>query len=106
MARRQIARAVQDAIGREAEGERAAQLTSALNERLEALDREGKLDHLPVEDVIAIISRDLGLDPVRMTLRSPLPGLISATEATQAAAPFATGGTSWTAHPPQRSPDG
>jgi hypothetical protein len=54
MARRQIARAVTQAIG-----------------------RENELDTLPVEEVIVIICRDLGLDPVRMTLRPPLPGVNS-----------------------------
>jgi hypothetical protein len=81
MARRQIARGVADAIAAEAEGKRAAQLTEALTERLEALDTEAGIGDRPTEEIIAEICRYLGLDPVRMTVRPPLPGAISAVEA-------------------------
>ncbi len=75
MAKRQIARGVEDAIeragvgeaGREAQGDRAEQLTDALAERLDAMDDIGSR---PAEEVIAEICRDLGVDPVRMRLQA------------------------------------
>jgi hypothetical protein len=103
MARRQIARAVTDAIGREAEGERAVHLTAALAERLEALDTEAGLGNRSPEEITSAICRDLGLDPSRMTIRSPLPGATSPANASEAAT---NGGTRWEARPPPRRPDG
>jgi hypothetical protein len=98
---RQIARGAEDAAGREAEGERAAPLT----ERLEALDREAGIGDRPTEAVIAEICRYLGLDPVRMTVKSPLPDDISVAEM-DAAFPRSRDGVAWDARPPQRPPDG
>jgi hypothetical protein len=98
---RQIARGAEDAAGREAEGERAAPLT----ERLEALDREAGIGDRPTEAVIAEICRYLGLDPVRMTVTSPLPDDISVTEMDKAF-PRSRDGRVWDARPPQRPPDG
>jgi hypothetical protein len=105
MARRQIARGVADAIGRKAESERAARLTGALAERLEALDTEAGIGNRSVEEIIGAICRDLGLDPVRMTVRSPLPDAISLVE-TGKTAPLAGGGRGWEARPPQRGRTG
>jgi hypothetical protein len=73
VARRQSARGVADAIGREAESERAVRLTAALTERLEALDREAGIGGRSAEEIIGIICRDLGRDPARMTVRSAFP---------------------------------
>jgi hypothetical protein len=105
MARRQIVRGVAAAIAREAEGERAERLTAALTERLEALDREAGIGDRPTEEIIAEICRYLGLDPVRMTVKSPLPDDISAA-AMDAAFPRTRDGRGWDARPPQRPPDG
>ena len=69
MARRQIARAVSDAIARDAEGDRAERLTETLAERLDALDTLDDVTSRPAEDIIRDICRDLGLDPARMTPR-------------------------------------
>ena len=66
MARRQIARAVSDAIAQEAEGDRAERLTDALTERLDSLDTLDDVTSRPAEDIIRDICRDLGLDPARM----------------------------------------
>ena len=66
MARRQIARAVSDAIAHEAEGDRAERLTDALTERLDSLDTLDDVTSRPAEDIIRDICRDLGLDPARM----------------------------------------
>jgi hypothetical protein len=103
MAKRQIARGVQDAIAREAEGERADDLTRALTERLETL--ETAFGDRSAEEIIALICRDLGLDPARMTLKSPLPHAISVTDASSAAPPTMAA-QNQAAHPPQRRPDG
>ena len=84
MAKRQIARSIQDAIAREAEGERADGLTHAPTERLDSLDTENEFPNRSAGEIIAIIRRDLGLDPARMTLRSPLPNAISRTTPNQA----------------------
>jgi len=89
MARRQIARGVADAIGREAEGERAEQLTEALADRLEALDIETELADRSAEEIIRQICCDLGLG--RTTICPPRP---------------AAGRNGWQACPPQRRPDG
>jgi hypothetical protein len=86
------------------EGERTTQLTSALAERLEALDTEAGIGNRPVEEVIAMICRDLRLDPVRMTVRPPLRDASGLAEAGKAA-PL-TGGAGRAARPPQRQPDG
>jgi hypothetical protein len=86
MTRRQIARGIADATRRETE-----------DERPEALDTEAGIGDRPTPEIIAEICRSLGLDPARMTLRSPLPNAIS-----QAEANWATG-----AKPsPHRRPDG
>jgi hypothetical protein len=105
MARRQIARGVADAIGREAEGERAVTLTAALAERLETLDTEAGIGDRSAEAVIEEICRDLGLDPVRMTVRLPVEGTVSLGEAGIAGA-LAGGGKGREARPPHRRPDG
>ncbi len=68
MVRRQVARGVGEAIGREAEGERAERLREGLAERLERLDAEDALGERPAEEIIAAICRDLGLDPARMVV--------------------------------------
>ncbi len=98
---RQIARGAEDAAGREAEGEPAARLT----ERLEALDTEAGVGDRPTEAIIAEICRYLGLDPVRMTVKSPLPDDISGPEM-DAAFPRSRDGRGWDARPPRRQPDG
>ena len=105
MAKRQIARGVNDAITREAEGERADHLTSALAERLESLDTEDEFPNRSAAEIIALICRDLGLDPARMTLQSPLPNAISVTDA-NSAAPLPWDTRNRPAHPPLRRPDG
>jgi hypothetical protein len=66
MARRQIVRAVSDAIARDADGEAAEGLTEAFRERLDSLDRLDEIGDRPIEDIIREICRDLGVDPVRM----------------------------------------
>ena len=73
MARRQIARAVADAIAREAEGARAERLTDAAAERLDSLDTLDDVASRPAEDIIRDICRDLGLDPARSRLNPRLP---------------------------------
>ena len=103
MARRQITRAVQDAIARETEGEHADDLTVALTERLESLDTE--FPNRSAEEIIALICRDLGLDPARMTLRSPLPRALNATQ-TSSAAPLTVATQNRAIHLPKRRPDG
>jgi hypothetical protein len=105
MAKRQVARAVAEVIAREAEGERAERLTESLTERLDTPDWEYEFEDLPVEEVIAIICRDLGLDPVRGTVKSPLPGDISQAEM-DAGFPRSGGRPGWQAPPPHRWPDG
>ena len=100
MARRQIARAVTDAIGQDADLERAERLTEALAERMERLDVEAAIGNRPAEDIIAEICRDLGLDPARMTVRPPLGGV--AGEGDRPAA----GESGWKAGPKRRPPDG
>jgi hypothetical protein len=105
MARRQIARGVEDAIACEAQGERAERLRETLTDRLDAPDWEDLLEDHDPEAVTAIICRDLGLDPVRMTVRSPLPGIIKQAEM-DGVVPPAGGGRGWQAPPPRRRPDG
>ncbi|WP_158744395.1 hypothetical protein [Acidisphaera sp. L21] len=63
MARRQIGRAVADAIARDADGETAEMLNGALRERLDSLDTLDDIGERPVEDIIRAICRDLGVDP-------------------------------------------
>jgi hypothetical protein len=104
MARRQIARGVEDAIAREAEGEPADRLRERLTERLDSPDWEDLLEDRPAEEVIAIICRGLGLDPVRMTVQSPLPNSVSLPDM-DGADPL-PGGGGWKLRPPQRRPDG
>ena len=103
MTRRQSAR--EHATGREAEGERAGRPEGALAERLEALETEAGIGNRAAEEILGLIYRYLGLDPVRMTVKSPVPGIISPAEA--------DGGASFTGHAknrearaPQRRPDG
>jgi hypothetical protein len=105
MTRRQMARGIADATRREAEDERTARLTGQLAEKLEALDTESALVNRSVEEIIGAICRDLGLDPVRMTLRPPVPDAILPAEAAAPPPPTA-GGRGWEARPPQRRPDG
>ena len=105
MAKRQIARSVKDAIARETEGERADHLTSALTERLETLDTEHEFANRSAEEIIAMICRDLGLDPARMTIRSPVPNPNRATPASTAA-PLTVAAQHPAVHPPQPRPDG
>jgi hypothetical protein len=98
MTRRQTAREAADAAGREAEGERAERLT-------DAPDWEDEFGDRSPEEVMAIICRALRLDPVRMTVRSPLPDIVSQA-AMDAAVPLNARGKGWAARPPQRPPDG
>ncbi len=104
MAQRQIARGVEDAIAREAGGERAERLRETLTERLDSPDWEDLLEDRSPEEVIAIICRYLGLDPVRMTVQPPLPKSIIVPEMEEAD-PL-PGGGGWKLRPPQRPPDG
>ncbi|WP_158742902.1 hypothetical protein [Acidisphaera sp. L21] len=73
MARRQIARAVSDAIARDADAERAERLTGALRERLDSLDTLDDIGNRPAEEIIREICRDLGVDPGQLdaTVASP-----------------------------------
>ena len=104
MAKRQIARAVADAIGQDADGERAERLTEAFAERMEQLDVEAAIGNRPMEDIIGEICRDLGLDPARMTVRPPRRG--SAGLAGEGpATPLARGGPDREAWPKRRPPD-
>jgi hypothetical protein len=105
MSKRQIARGVKDAIVREAEGEHARDLTEALAERLEALDTEREFGNRSAEEIIAMICRDLGLDPARMTIRPPLPHAITVADASTAA-PLTLTARHAAIHPPHRRPDG
>ena len=66
VARRQITRAVTDAIARETDGDRAERLTETVAERLDSLDTLDDVTSRPAEDIIRDICRDLGLDPARM----------------------------------------
>jgi hypothetical protein len=105
MARRQIARGVEDAIGREADGERAEQLTKALAERLESLDVENELGNRPLEEIIREISRELGLAKAKITACPPVRDKASPAEAGEPAT--LTGSiAAWAACPPRRRPDG
>jgi len=115
MARRQIARGVEDAIGREADGERAEQLTEALAEQLESLDVENELSNRPPEEIIREISRELGLAQAQMTSFPPVRDEASPAEPDGAepdgakpdgSAPIAAGMTASPAYPPRRRPDG
>jgi hypothetical protein len=103
MAQRQIARGVEDAIANEAKGERAERLRETLTERLDSPDWEDLLDDHAPEEVVAIICRYLGLDPVRMTVQPPLPQSIKMPDM-DGAVPLSTG-KGWQIHP-QREPDG
>jgi hypothetical protein len=105
MARRQIARGVEDAIERSADGERAECLTEALADRLESLDVETELADRPAEEIIREICRDLGLDPKRMPLRPPQWQAARPAE-TGVAARLAGGRRAPEACPPPRRPDG
>jgi len=113
MARRQIARGVEDAIERTADGERAERLTEALADRLESLDVETELADRPAEEIIREICRDLGLDPNRMAVPPPPRGAVCDAARNAArpaapgmAAPLADGHIGWEACPPPRRPDG
>ena len=92
-------------IDREAEGERAERLRESLTERMDAPDWEEEFADLPAEEVIAIICRELRLDPVRTTVKSPLPGVISPDDIREAG--LRPGGrAAWPTITPQRRPDG
>jgi hypothetical protein len=105
MTRRQIARAVTDAMRRDAEGERTVHLAAARTDQPEALDREAGIGSRSAEEIIAAICRGLGLDPVRIIVRSPLPHAISVPQHDEAAPP-ASAGARCEARPPPRRPDG
>jgi hypothetical protein len=98
---RQMARGVADATGRKAGGERASHLSGALTERPEAPDWEAGIGNRSAEEILRVICRGLGLDPVRMTLRSPLPDAMRATDM-GGAAPPAEGGMEREVPPPRR----
>jgi hypothetical protein len=106
MARRQIARGVADAITRTAEGEEAEQLRERLTERLDSPDWEDLLEDRDPQEVIDIICRDIGLDPVRMNVRSPLPGIIKQAEMAGVVPPAGSGRRGWQAPKPPPPPDG
>lgn len=64
-ARKQIRRAVEARI--HAAGlkpEQAERLRAELVERVERVDLDEQLDHVPIEKIIADIRKDLGLDPI------------------------------------------
>ena len=105
MTPRQNAREATDPIEREADRERAVSLTRALTERLETLDRETGIGNRSNAEIIAEICRALGLDPARMTLRSPLGTAISVVDIGKAV-PLNGGGSGWDARPLRRQPDG
>lgn len=60
-ARRQIIRAVEDTIQREAPGERGERLEAEFRERLDGPDIDDDIGHRPVAAIIADICADLGL---------------------------------------------
>ncbi len=60
-ARKQIIRAVEDSIQRDADGAEADDLHAELYERLETMDLDDDLDTLPIAEIIAAIRRDLGI---------------------------------------------
>jgi hypothetical protein len=100
---RQIARGVADAT--EAENERTRSLTGMPTERLEALDTEAGIGNRSAEEIISEICRTLGLDPVRMIFRSPLPEASHGVEA-GGTAPFTDDdGKPSEARPLRRPPD-
>jgi hypothetical protein len=105
MAKRQVARGVEDVIAREAEGERAERLRESLTEVMDSSDWEEEFAHLPAEEVIAIICRGLRVDPIRTTVESPIPGVISPDDIKEAG--LRPGGrAAWPTITPQRRPDG
>jgi hypothetical protein len=63
MARRQIVRAVGDAIAGEPDAEA---LYESLRERLDSLDTLDEIGDRPADDIIRDICRDLGVDPARL----------------------------------------
>ena len=99
MARRQIVRAVADAIAQDSDGPRAERLTEMASERIEALDVEAAIGDRPAEDIIAEICRDLGLDTVRVALRSPAQDTAGLAEE-GAAALLAGKANGWKRRPP------
>ncbi len=60
-ARKQIIRAVEDSIQRDAHSSEAEALHAELYERLETMDLDDDLDTLPIAEIIAAIRRDLGI---------------------------------------------
>jgi hypothetical protein len=99
MARRQVARAVHDAIARHPDATRET-------ERLDSLDRPDEIGDRPTEEIIRAICRDLGLDPVRMSSAgrmqpSGVAGEDAAVPCPPAARPLAKRGL-WP--PPPRAP--
>ncbi len=61
-ARKQIIRAVEDTIQRQADGPEAEGLHAELYERLDDPDLDDDLDQLSIADIIAAICRDLGIE--------------------------------------------
>jgi hypothetical protein len=66
MARRQIDRAVHDAISSDADVADVERLNGELRERLDSMDTLDEIGNRPVADVIREICRDLGVDPARL----------------------------------------
>ena len=60
-ARKRIIREVEDTIQRKAKGSEAESLHGELRERLDAPDLDDDLSHLPVDQIIENICRDLGI---------------------------------------------
>ena len=87
-ARRQIIRAVEDAI-QDREPERREALEAELLERLDRPDLDDDIDHRPVDVIIAEICRDLGLTAVPGTRywKRRTPGDVAALHARAAARP-------------------
>ena len=105
MAKRQIARSIEDAIARKPEREHPDTLTATRAERPEALDTENEFPNRTAAEIIAIICRDLRLDPARMTLRAQSPNAITVPNLTRPPQ-FTVATQTRPAHPPQRRPDG
>ena len=115
MARRQIVRGVAAAIERHVARDAGAEtsgcesererLTEAFEERLERLDEEAALGHVPAEDIITGICRDLGLDAARMLVTPPFKEAAWFKGEAGIAPPDGAHWT-WDPGPPWRQPDG